>query len=244
MPLHDHFRTPGNRLPWRSLHSGWLGQLTERINGYLPTGYLALDTLTLEGGIEVDVGVEEEDDPEVPRRDTGGGGTAVVTAATVYQPPPATGTVQYRFPDVIELRVTSEPEGRLVAAVELVSPSNKDRPEKREAFLAKCVGYLAGGACVVMVDVVTERQTNLHNAILERLGGPDELRLSDEQHLYAVTYRPIVRKKKYTVDVWVCPLVVGAELPTMPLRVVAGLFVPVELEATYVAACRGRKFNP
>jgi hypothetical protein len=29
----------------------------------------------------------------------------------------------------------------------------------------------------------------------------------------------------------------------MPLRIVAGLFVPVELEETYAAACRGRKLQ-
>jgi hypothetical protein len=30
----------------------------------------------------------------------------------------------------------------LVAAVELVSPSNKDRPASREAFATKCAAYL------------------------------------------------------------------------------------------------------
>jgi hypothetical protein len=158
----------------------------------------------------------------------------------VYVPPAATGTAQYEFPDTIEVRVENEETGRLVGAVELVSPGNKDRGVKRELFLAKCLDYLAGGACVVIVDVITERHKNLHNAIVERLGA-DALVLPEDAHLYAATYRPIIRKRKMSVDVWVNPLAVGADLPTMPLRVVAGLFVPVELEVTYAAACRGRK---
>ena len=83
---------------------------------------------------------------------------------------------------------------------------------------------------------------NLHNEIVARLGA-DALALPEEAHLYAATYRPIIRKKKMNVDVWVTPLQIGEVLPTMPLRVVAGLFVPVELEDTYVAACRGRKLR-
>ncbi|MBY0458441.1 MAG: hypothetical protein K2V38_13965, partial [Gemmataceae bacterium] len=93
------------------------------------------------------------------------------------------------------------------------------------------------------VDVITNRQANLHNDLVERLGGPDSLLLPEGGPLYAATYRPIVRKNKYDVDVWVNPLKVGENLPTMPLRIASGLFVPVELEAAYAAACLGRKFR-
>jgi hypothetical protein len=214
------------------------------VNAHLPEGYIALDTVRLDGGLEVDVGIEEEVEP-APGADgsNGAGGTAVATARSVYTPPAATGTAEYEFPDVIELRVSSETGGRLVGAVELVSPGNKDREQKREALLAKCIDYIAGGACVVVVDVVTERCTNLHNEIVDRIGGPDALLLPEDSHLYTATYRPLIRKKKFQVDVWVQPLRVGEVLPTMPLRVVSGLFVPVELEEAYVAACRGRKFR-
>ncbi len=102
---------------------------------------------------------------------------------------------------MIELRGSSENTGRLVGAVELVSPGNKDRDAKRDAFLAKCIDYRAGGACVVIVDVITDRHANLHNEIIERLGGPDALVLPGQTRLYAAPYRPIVRKKKFPVDV-------------------------------------------
>lgn len=242
MPLLDHFRKPASRVPWPSIHSGWVGHLAERVNTLLPPGYIALDSMSLDGGLEIDVGIEEEEEPPPPQTGASSGGTAVAAAPAVYTPPPATGTAQYEFPDTIEVRVTNEETGRLVGAIELISPGNKDRGAKRDLFLAKCLDYLAGGACVVIVDVITARRANLHNEIVTKLGA-DNLALPDEAFLYAATYRPIIRKKKMNVDVWVNELKVGEVLPTMPLRVVAGLFVPVELEETYAAACRGRKLS-
>ena len=220
MPLLDHFRKPASRVPWRSVHSGWVGHLAERVNTLLPPEYIALDSMSIDRGLEIDIGIEEEDE----------------------SPPPATGTAQYEFPDIVEVRVTNEETGQLVGAIELISPGNKDRGAKRDMFLAKCLDYLAGEACVVIVDVITARRANLHNEIVAKLGA-DNLALPEEASLCAATYRPIIRKKKMNVDMWVNELKVGEVLPTMPLRVVAGLFVPVELEETYAAACRGRKLS-
>jgi hypothetical protein len=198
--------------------------------------------MSIDGGLEIDIGIEEEDEPSPPTPGANGGGTAVATARAVYTPPPATGTVRYEFPDTMEIRVTSEETGQLVGAVEFVSPGNKNRSAKRDMFLAKCLDYLAGGACVVIVDVIASRRANLHNEIAARLGA-DTTVLPEDTSLYAATYRPVIRKKERNVDVWVNPLRIGEPLPTMPLRVVGGLFVPVELEETYVAACRGRKLD-
>jgi hypothetical protein len=242
MPLLDHFRKPASRVPWRSIHGTWISELATRLNALLPPGYIALNDMSLGGGLEIDIGIEEEDEPPPPTR-ASSGGTAVATAPAVYTPPPATGTALYEFPDTIEIRVTNEESGQLVGAIEFVSSGNKDRGAKRDMFLAKCLDYLAGGACVVIVDAITARRASLHNEIVATLGA-DNLALPEEVSLYAATYRPIIRKKKMNVDVWVNPLKVGEVLPTMPLRVVAGLFVPVELEETYVAACRGRKLEP
>ena len=49
-----------------------------------------------------------------------------------------------------------------MAAVEIVSPGNKDRPESREAFVSKCHALLRQNVCVAIVDPVTERQANLY----------------------------------------------------------------------------------
>ena len=59
---------------------------------------------------------------------------------------------------------------RLTAAIELLSPRNKDRPQARQAFAVKCVGYLQQGSSVVVVDTVTTRRADLNAAILSLLG--------------------------------------------------------------------------
>ena len=46
-----------------------------------------------------------------------------------------------------------ERQGRLVSAVELVSPRNKDRPTAREAYLARYLGYLLESVHLLLVDV-------------------------------------------------------------------------------------------
>jgi hypothetical protein len=61
------------------------------------------------------------------------------------------------------LRIYDDRYGRrLVAAIELISPSNKDRPESRRAFVGKVAALLQRGVCVSLVDVVTIRDFNLY----------------------------------------------------------------------------------
>ncbi len=145
------------------------------------------------------------------------------------------------FPHRFEVRIFTRREGRrLVGAIELVSPGNKDRDEAREAFVAKCASYLQQGVSVVLVDIVTTRHANLHNDLLHFLHAPDGL-LPEDVHLCAAAYRPILRDRTPQVDVWTAPCSVAAALPTMPLRLTGELFVPVEFEATYLETCRQRR---
>ena len=134
----------------------------------------------------------------------------------------------------------SEGGAKLVAAVELVSPANKDRESHRRAFAAKCAGYLAQGVGLVVVDVVTTRQANLH-ALVMGLLGQTTTGLPGDADLYAVAYRPIVRDEAELIEVWPEPLAVGRPLPTLPLSLSAELCVPIDLEATYTAACGRRR---
>ena len=52
-----------------------------------------------------------------------------------------------------ETSVYVERQGRLIAAVEVISPRNKDRPVARSAYLARYLGYLLDGAHLVLIDV-------------------------------------------------------------------------------------------
>jgi hypothetical protein len=138
------------------------------------------------------------------------------------------------FPQVhlgsFEVRVLDRRRGsRLVAVVDLVSPGNKDRPEKCAAFAAKCAGYLQEQVGVVVVDVVTSRKANLHHDLLQLFGLPAE---EEGPDLYAVSYRN--RKDgRWRLDLWPFSLAVGDPLPTVPLWLASDFPVPLDLEKSY-----------
>lgn len=103
--------------------------------------------------------------------DNGGG-----VATSVWEPPRPTLAVVTDLPvqDVYEVQADEEERRcRLVAAVGIVSPANKDRPEHRRAFVAKCAGLLREQVSVVIVDVVTTRTPSLYGELLDLFGKSD-----------------------------------------------------------------------
>jgi hypothetical protein len=242
MPLFDHFRPPVEYdLPWDSLHSAWATYLTTALNQrWLSRDFLALEHTHVGPLVEIDVATfERSGSATAPDTSNGGGGVATLTE--VYAPPRPLVAIPAVFPDCFEVRVFTTREGRrLVGAVELISPGNKDRPEARQAFLAKCANYLSQGVSVVVLDIVTDRSANLHNELLHWLNAPGG-QLAEDVSLYAAAYRPVLRGTKPQVDIWAQACAVGAALPTMPLRLTGDLFVPVEFEATYLETCRQRR---
>jgi len=141
------------------------------------------------------------------------------------------------FPDSLEVLVISTQAGpTLVAAVELVSPGNKDRPDTRRAFAAKCAAYLQQGIGLVIVDIVTSLEANLHNELVSLLRVGERFLLPSNP-LYAVSYHPRRRPAADEIEVWPVALSLGEELPTVPLPLDKGLFVPLDLGSTYTEAC-------
>jgi hypothetical protein len=241
MPLFDHFRPPVDQdLPWDSLHSAWATYLATALNQrWLTREYIALEHTHEGPHVEIDVAVNERAGFTTSASTSNGGGVA--TLSTVYAPPAALAAIPAVLPDRFEVRVLATQEGRrLVGAIELISPGNKDRPEERQAFIAKCASYLSGGVSVVVIDIVTTRHANLHNELLRWLNAPAGL-LPGDAHLYAAAYRPVLRGEAPEIDVWAERCAVGALLPTMPLRLTRDMFVPVEFEATYQETCRLRR---
>jgi hypothetical protein len=123
---------------------------------------------------------------------------------------------------------------RLAAAVDLVSPRNKDRPRARQAFAAKCAGHLRCGCGVVVVDVVTTRRTDLHADLLAELGV--EATEPPSAALSAVSYRAVGREDGL-LQVWPAVLEVGRPLPMLPLWLGGEFSVPLHLEVSHAAAC-------
>jgi hypothetical protein len=152
--------------------------------------------------------------------------------------PPATDLVfPTVFPDDIEVQVFATVTGAtLVAAVELVSPGNKDRPEARQAFAAKCVSYLTRGIGLIVVDIVTNRLANLHNEVMTLFGRGEPFLLPPTAPTYAVAYRPSRQPSGDQIALWPRALPLGQPLPVLPLALRNAGVVPVDLEATYSEA--------
>jgi hypothetical protein len=240
MPLLDHFHPPLHPLhSWESFHSNWATRLADGLADVLPPGFVAEENVHGGPGTEIDVATYEETAVE-PRPRPNGAPAATVASAT-WAPPAPARTMRATFPDSFEVRVLRARGGlTLVAAIELISPGNKDRAEERRAFAIKCASYLHQGVSLILVDTVTSRRANLHNEIMRLMSAPDDMDLPADRHLYAVAYRPVLRKEKAEVDLWTATFAVGDRLPLMPLRLSGDLFVPVDFEAAYAEACRRR----
>jgi hypothetical protein len=236
MPLLDHFHPPLSAERRReSFHSSWATKLADALTErWLPPNYVAEEYVHLGPSLEIDVGTFEREGPASAEER----GVAAATNTKVSAPPAADGVLPAVFPDTFEVRVLSMDTGpKLVAAIELISPGNKDRPAERRAFATKCASYLVQSMSVIIVDIVTNRRANLHNEILRVLEAPAALELPATLSLYAVAYRPLRRADGDGIDVWRSPLTMGQALPTLPLGLRADLAIPVDFEATYAEAC-------
>lgn len=236
MPLLNHFHPPLlNRLPsWESFHSFWAVAIAEHLNQLLPRRYIATVTTHLGSEVEADVAeFESPFEPEDEPQNGPGGGVAVQT----WAPPVTTLVAPAVFPDDFEVHVHDQLDGaQLVAAVELASPRNKDRPESRRAFAAKCAAYLQRGIGLIAVDIVTSRHANLHNELAQLMGWGDSLQMPADAFLYVVAYRPAHRQERNEIDLWPVPLAVDATLPLLPLALKRARAVPLDLETTYTNA--------
>lgn len=237
MPLLDHFRPPLlGRRHWESFHSLWAGEIVAALNrDLLPERYFAEAQTHVGGRVEVDVASFTDEPLNGPAESNGG--VAVMT----WSPPLTTVTLPLVFPDEFEIQVFSTATGpTLVGAIELVSPGNKDRPDTRRAFAAKCASYLHAGIGLVIIDVVTDRQANLHNELIDVLRKEAAFRFPRDASLYAVSYRPERRKSgDEQADTFLYELALDQPLPIVPLPLRGGPTLPLDLEAAYTEA-RGR----
>jgi hypothetical protein len=226
MPLRDHFRSPlDDKRSWDELHGGWPMVIVQHLVRKLPEGYFAAPGVHLGTIFEVDIASFAGDD----------------SAPSDMAPPKPSLTLQPRLPDQdeYEIRVYDERKGRrLVAAIELISPSNKDRPEARGAFVSKVATLLRQGVCVSLVDVVSTRQFNLYSELLTLLDGVDVMLGDDPQGLYAATVRLRREKRKLLLDAWYHPLQIGAVLPTLTIWLNGRQTITLDLESTYEATCK------
>jgi hypothetical protein len=236
MPLHDHFHPPWSvQRPWEGFHLAWATAIAFHLNsGLLPEEYFAMPLLQVGGRVEVDVGTFEEVD---------GGGLAG-TAVWVAPAPTLTVPLESAGADTFEVQVLRNFGGpQLRAAIELVSPSNKDRPASRRGFAAKCAGYLRRGVSVIVIDIVTERSADLHSEILRALDRQGVTAEEAPARLYAASYRSVLSADPPLLEVWSEPLAIGGSLPVLPLWLEGDLSVPLPLDESYTATCNSLRMR-
>jgi hypothetical protein len=242
MALQDHFRPPLSvRRHWHAFHNAWATYISSDLNQRLPEGYFA--EANVQFGIEIDVATFEEAELESPHLTSPGDGSDCQPpgSSVGWAAPVPTQTISIAvLTDTVEVLVFNREAGpTLAGAIELVSPANKDRPAHRDAFVSKCAACLQQGVGLVVVDVVTDRRANLHDALLTRLSASDVAPWKAE--LYAVSYRPVYRAGLPSLDMWQASMALGSSLPTMPLWLRGNLCFPVDLDATYTRTCQEQR---
>jgi hypothetical protein len=245
MPLRDHFRPPiWTRASWEGFHGGWPMVMVQQLSGQLPENFTAEPRVHLGSYFEIDVCAYEGGEQPIPGSSAGNGSGGMATAT--WAPPQPTLAVdsdlaeQYEY----EVLVYDQSRGRqLVAAVEIVSPANKDRPENREAFVAKCAALLQKRVCVSIVDLVTTRQFKLYTDLLELIHRSDPAFSPTPPATYAVTCRGRKLGRKPRFESWAYPLIVGQRLPTLPIWLTEDLAVSLDLETSYEETCRALRIR-
>lgn len=235
MPLRDHFRPPVSEMAsWEELHGAWPTTIAYRLNAILPPQYRSGVKIHLGNAVEIDAAAFESANglgvENGPHSDP--------TLAWHPEAPTLLLETSELTPPVYEVQVYDLRRARrLVAAIEIVSPRNKDRSDSREAFVSKCLALLHQEVCVVIVDPVTERSANLYAELAKRIGAA--VPAIANRPIYAVSCRLLCSKDGHRVEAWPHTLEIGTPLPTLPLWLNESQYVPLELERTYDETCRG-----
>jgi hypothetical protein len=243
MPLRDHFRPPVlNQVSWEEVHGMWPGTLVQHLRQILPKGYVAGPRVHSGPFLEIDVAAFESDTaPRLTVPDSRSESNVEPWAPPAPSVAVATDLSEL---DEYEVRIYDATRGRqLVAAIELVSPANKDRAEKRNAFVGKCASLLQRGIAVTILDLVTVRQANLYRELLDFLGESDPSLESAEPDLYAVSLRCFPSDSRSILRTWPQAMLLGQPLPTVPLWLSDRVAIPLDLEVSYENACRDLWIN-
>jgi len=204
----------------------------------LPTGYIAEPGTHLGRVAEVDVATFEDDEIRSNGSAGGNGGTAVLPDVAVEAPTFTAETDLADLPQFEVLVYDLRRARQLVAAVEFVSPANKDRPEHRRAFAAKWAGLLQREVCVVVVDIVTTHHFNLYAELLDLTGHRDPTITGDQSPIYSASSRVFTSQfHRPRWNVWHRPLTIGGPLPSQPLFLRDDLSIPLDLQGTYEKSC-------
>lgn len=237
MPLLDHFRPPVvNKGSWEGFHGGWPMTIVLDLCKSLPQQYVAEPRVHLGKNFEVDVCTF--DNYPIPKYESGSPAYGLETAT--WSPPQPTLSLEVDPTQLYEYEVLifDQLRGReLVAAIEIVSPANKDRPETRQAFVSKCAALLQKKVCVSIVDLVTAKHFNLYCELLDSFSQTDPSFAPNPPSIYAVSCRSHNLGDRSRFESWAYPMVVGKRLPILPIWLSSDHAISLDLELSYQQTC-------
>ncbi len=229
MPLHDW----SERAEWEGVHIYWMGDIAQWLKPRLPKGYRPVIATSPFAHVGVSLGK-----PDVSVLNTS-------PAAPQEALEESTAIGDDMQPDFETIATTLEEdhtlliqkENRLVAAIEIVSPANKDRPERRDQYSSRYLGYIRAGVHLLLIDV---HSRPFQFSFPQRIA--TELKL-DRPALptpHAVSYQvgsaaPFGGR---FLAVWQRALQIGAPIPSITLAITDRDRVVIDLESTYMEAAR------
>ena len=237
MPLLDHFHPPlAPRRHWESFHVNWAGAIADALNeSLLPEGYFAEEHAQLGTRVEIDVATFTDSGSSGPRL------AGRRRCPSAWAPPAPALVVPAAFPDGFEVLVfESEGGTRLVAAIELVSPGNKDRDRAPTGIRDQVRQLFVPGNQPHRDRYRDQPAANLHDEMMQVLGHPEPSR-PRRDGLYAVAYRPIVRDQSGTDRDMAVAAGNRPALARAPAGAERRTCLPIDLEATYMIACQRRR---
>lgn len=227
MPLHDWSQLSG----WEGVHHLWMTELLRWIKPRLPEGYRAYIGTAPMVAIGAPIGK-----PNIGVRRWEGEAPGVSAAAEFEAEAPDEELAVAMLDPTHSLFV--EQHGRLVAAVELISPRNKDRVASRSSYLARYAGYLLQGIHLLLVDV---HPRPLGFSFADQIDEQLQMERKERAALpppFAISYRvgePAASGGRF-LAIWRKPLGIGSPLPSIPLALSVERSLAIELESTYAAA--------
>jgi len=237
MPFRDHFHPPPSRKStYQEVHGGWPMIIVQQLGHLLPSNFVAGPHVHVGAQVEINVATFEDGSAQ-----SFGAVEHGAVATKLWAPPQPSLEVQTALGAYDEYKVRvydAQRDRQLVAAIELISPANKDRPEARSQFVAKCAALLRSGVCVVLVDIVTSKQFNVYSDLLSLIGERDPSLPNPPSSTYAVSCRWHPRGVDYWLEAWNHDLSPNKPLPTLPLWLAENFAISLDLEASYEQTCR------
>ena len=227
MPIHDWSRVdPGL---FHHFHQAWAIEIAKALNaGLLPAGYFALAELTVSGPIPDVVSLQQR--PDLGGSPNRNGGVAVADA------PPRARIVTSAEVDPYVRRANriaiKHRLGRVVAVIEIVSPGNKSSAFALRSLVEKAAALLRDDINLLIVDLFPPSPRDpqgMHKAIWDEIVD-EPFELPTDKPLTVAAYSAAELKTAY-----VEPVAVGDALPSLPIFLNAGYYVPAPLEETYQA---------